>query len=106
MFDNINAAVFENEMKNNPDAVVLDVRSKWEYDSGHIPGAIHLDFFSPMLEAELNRLDKDKKYLVYCRSGARSYTACHVMEGLGFKKLANMMGGLFAWQGELTTVSV
>lgn len=105
MFENINALVFEKEMEQNPDAVILDVRSKWEFESGHIPGAKHLDFFSPYLEAELNNLERDKYYLVYCRSGARSYTACNVMANMGFKKLANMMGGLIAWRGEVVTMS-
>jgi rhodanese-related sulfurtransferase len=101
MFENLNAVVFEKEMQNSPDAVVLDVRTAWEFESGHIEGAVHLDFFSPTLEAELHKLDKSKYYLIYCRSGARSYTACSIMASSGFAKVANMMGGLMAWRGDL-----
>ncbi len=101
MFENLNAVVFEKEMKITPDAIVLDVRTAWEFDSGHIEGSVHLDFFSPRLEAELNKLDKSKYYLIYCRSGARSYSACSIMASSGFAKVANMMGGLMAWQGGL-----
>ena len=101
MFENLNAVVFEKEMENTPDAIVLDVRTTWEFESGHIEGSVHLDFFSPMLDAELNKLDKSKYYLIYCRSGARSYSACSIMASNGFAKVANMMGGLMAWQGEL-----
>lgn len=101
MFENLNAVVFEKEMENTPDAIVLDVRTAWEYESEHIEGSVHLDFFSSNLEAELNKLDKSKYYLIYCRSGARSYSACSMMASEGFAKVANMMGGLMAWQGPL-----
>lgn len=101
MFENLNAVVFEKEMENTPDAIVLDVRTTWEFESGHIEGAVHLDLFSPTIEAEFNKLDKSKYYLIYCRSGARSYSACSIMASNGFAKVANMMGGLMAWQGEL-----
>lgn len=101
MFENLNAVVFEKEMQNTPDAIVLDVRTTWEFESEHIEGAVHLDFFSSNLEAELNKLDKSKYYLIYCRSGARSYSACSMMASDGFAKVANMMGGLMAWQGPL-----
>tara|TARA_R110002050_G_scaffold175846_1_gene308681 strand:- start:345 stop:665 length:321 start_codon:yes stop_codon:yes gene_type:complete len=101
MFENINAVVFEKEIENTPDAIVLDVRTPWEFESGHLENALHIDFFSSNLEAELNKLDKSKYYLIYCRSGARSYSACSVMASNGFAKVANMMGGIMAWQGKV-----
>lgn len=101
MFENINAVVFEKEIENTPEAIVLDVRTAWEFESGHLENAVHLDFFSPTLEAELNKLDKSKYYLIYCRSGARSYSACSVMASNGFAKVANMMGGIMTWQGNV-----
>jgi len=101
MFDNINAAVFEKEIENNPDAVLLDVRTAEEFRSGHLPNALNIDIHSPAFMAELDKLEKDKYYLVYCRSGARSYNACNIMVNNGFAKMANMMGGIVSWRGNV-----
>jgi rhodanese-related sulfurtransferase len=101
MFENIDAVTFEKEIENSPEAVVLDVRTAWEFESGHLENAVHLDFFSPSLEADLNKLDKSKYYLIYCRSGARSYSACSAMSGIGFNKVVNMDGGIMSWQGKV-----
>ena len=101
MFDNINAAVFEREMENNPDAVLLDVRTPAEFDSGHLPNAVNVDINDPAFMSEIENLDKSKHYLVYCRSGARSYNACNIMTNNGFGKVANMMGGIISWRGKV-----
>mgnify|MGYP002712498115 FL=1 len=101
MFDNINAEDFQREIENNPDAVILDVRTDYEFEQGHLKNAVLLDFFSSNLEAELNKLDKSKYYLIYCRSGARSYSACSIMSSNGFVKVANLMGGIISWHGEI-----
>jgi rhodanese-related sulfurtransferase len=101
MFDNINASVFEKEVQNNPDAVLLDVRTAEEFNSGHLPDAVNIDIHSPSFMSDIEKLDKSKYYLVYCRSGARSYNACNIMANSGFTKLANMMGGIMSWRGEV-----
>jgi rhodanese-related sulfurtransferase len=101
MFDNINAAVFEKEIENNPEAIILDVRTVEEFQSGHLPNAVNIDIHSPAFMAEIEKLDKDKYYLIYCRSGARSYNACNIMANGGFSKTANMMGGIISWRGQV-----
>jgi len=79
--------------------VILDVRKIVEYDERHIEGAILIDFDSGSanFEKELNMLDKDKTYLVYCRSGSRSGQAVNTMEDLGFSTVYNMLGGINDW---------
>ena len=101
MFDNINAAVFEREIEGNPDAILLDVRTPDEFNSGHLPKALNVDINDPSFMEEIEKLDKSKQYLVYCRSGARSYNACNIMSNNGFGKVANMMGGIISWRGEI-----
>lgn len=79
---------------------VIDVRTKEEYDAGHIQGALNFDYynddFEEKIEAELK--DKDKPYIVYCRSGMRSLYSAEILEELGYTDVTNMKGGFLAWQ--------
>mgnify|MGYP001152136798 CR=1 FL=1 len=52
--------------------VIIDVRTPEEYVNGHIENAINLDYYSITFEDGLNKLNKNKTYLIYCRSGRRS----------------------------------
>ena len=75
-------------------AVALDVRTPAEFGTGHLPGAENIDVQSPDFDARVATLDREKTYVVYCRSGSRATTAVQRMAGLGFTKLIN--GGGFA----------
>ena len=78
--------------------VVLDVRTKKEYQEGHIPGSVLIDFNAEDFEQQVAKLDKSKTYLVHCASGGRSARACKKMDKLGFQKLYNLEGGMGAWE--------
>ncbi|HEY82582.1 MAG TPA: rhodanese-like domain-containing protein [Dehalococcoidia bacterium] len=80
------------------DFVILDVRTPEEYASGHIERAVNLDYYSETFKEELDKLDKDKVYLIYCRSGNRSGKALAIMEELGFREVYNMRGGMIRWE--------
>lgn len=84
----------------NGDFVILDVRTSGEFSSGHIRGAINLDFYQPDFHARLSGLDKSKTYLVYCRSGNRSEQAVRMMQSNGFSKVYNLLGGFAGWYQE------
>ena len=84
----------------NPDFVIIDVRTPEEFARGHIENAINLDCQSETFRDELNNLDKDKTYLVYCGVGGRSAGALAIMEELGFMEAYNMLGGISQWQAE------
>ncbi|MAX79377.1 MAG: rhodanese [Crocinitomicaceae bacterium] len=101
MFENINATAFEKEVASNSDAVLVDVRTREEFEAGHIPGAVNIDISSFDFADKISELDKAKQYLVYCRSGARSFNACNIMVNEGFQKLTNLQGGIMSWQGEV-----
>ena len=88
------------ENQNNPDFVILDVRTAEEVADGHIEEAINIDFYSETFRDELDRLDKDKTYLIYCRSGSRSGNALNIMEELNFREVYNMSGGIIEWKAE------
>ncbi len=87
------------ENKNNPNLVILDVRTPDEYSEGHIEKSVNIDFNANDFKTKINELDKNKTYLVYCRSGNRSSKAIKVMEQLGFKEAYNI-GSIMNWQKE------
>ena len=78
--------------------VILDVRTPEEYAAGHIEGAVNLDFQSVKFKEEVNKLDKYRTYLVYCRTGVRSAAASKMMGETGIKNIYNMTGGITDWQ--------
>lgn len=91
------------QLENDKDAVILDVRTQDEVDEGYIPEAIHLDIHKGQeFIDEIKKLDPEKSYYVYCRSGGRSGQACSVMNSLGFKKAYNLIGGFSEWKGPST----
>jgi len=86
--------------QNNPDFVIIDVRTPEEFAEGHIENAVNLDYYSETFRDEVNKLDKNKRYLIYCRSGRRSSNALSVMEELGFREAYNVLGGIIEWKAE------
>jgi rhodanese-related sulfurtransferase len=89
-------------LENDENAVVLDVRTDAEVADGIIPNAIHIDIYKGQdFIDEIETLDKDKNYYVYCRSGKRSGQACSIMEQLGFENAYNLEGGILEWEGDL-----
>jgi rhodanese-related sulfurtransferase len=84
--------------ENNPEFVILDVRTVPEFEEAHLPEAMNLDFFSENFKEELAKKDKNKIYLVYCKSGKRSLNSVKIMEEMGFKEVYNLEGGIMKWQ--------
>jgi phage shock protein E len=73
--------------------VVIDVRSKMEYDEGHLKSADKLiDFNSGEFHSKVDELDKDQTYYLYCRSGNRSGQAARLMKSKGFENVYNVGG--------------
>lgn len=99
-FENISAdSAYAMMQRNvdNPDFVVLDVRTPGEYQRGHLESAIMVDFSASDFSEKMTALDKDKTYLMHCRSGNRSGQALSVMKELGFKKIYHMNRGMIEW---------
>lgn len=98
-YENINADVFQQKMAADPDAVLIDVRTDLEYQEGYIPGTLLIDYKAPDFYDKVEKLEKSKNYYLYCRSGARSASACKIMAEKGFKELYNLSGGILGWDG-------
>ena len=78
------------------ETILLDVRTKKEYDSEHIPGAKLIPL--PELGNRIGELDKSKVIIVYCKTGGRSRTASETLAQNGFEHVYNMLGGIKAWR--------
>ncbi len=95
-FTNLSVEEFKSKMSAS-DMVILDVRTLPELTEGEIPGHQMINYNSPDFAEKVNKLDKSRSYLVYCRSGRRSADACNIMADLGFSSLYNLEGGINAW---------
>ncbi len=94
---------WEEQLENDSNAFILDVRTAEEVEQGYIPNALNLDIhLGQEFLNEIEKLDKSKNYYVYCRSGARSSQACALMNGLGFKNTYNLLDGFMNWQGDVS----
>ena len=80
------------QMIESDERTVIDVRSPAEYADAHIEGAVNIDVDGDF-EAQIEELDPEEPYLVYCRSGNRSAQAAELMEEAGFQDVADA-GGL------------
>jgi rhodanese-related sulfurtransferase len=99
---NLEQEVWSHQLKNDPNAVILDVRTQDEFNEGLIPGAINIDIYQGQgFINAVEELDKSKNYYVYCRSGGRSGQACSIMSQLGFENAYNLLGGIMNWEGEV-----
>jgi rhodanese-related sulfurtransferase len=82
----------------NQNFIILDVRTPEEFKDGYIKNAVLLNFHLPTFESDLDKLDKDKTYIVYCRLGNRSGKACNLMKKKGFKTVYDIGGGITQWK--------
>jgi len=84
--------------KGNRDFIILDIRTPEEFSSGHIEGAVNIDFRSDKFADELNKLDQNKTYFVYCRTGNRSYDAVSLMARFGFTSIIRLSDDITGWK--------
>lgn len=78
--------------------LLIDVREESEWDSGHIPGAIHLG--RGILERDIERLipDRSQEIILYCGGGYRSALAADNMKKMGYERPVSMDGGIGGWR--------
>ncbi len=81
-----------------PDAVILDVRTPAEFAEGHLAGAVNIDMQAPDAVARFADLDPAADYVLYCRSGNRSAQVREHLGSQGFTSVADVDGGILAWE--------
>jgi phage shock protein E len=86
--------------RQDPDLVVLDVRTPAEFAAGHVPGARNISH--ELLQSRVDELGdlRHKQVVLYCRSGRRTLLAEEVLRAAGFKRLAHLEGDYLAWESE------
>lgn len=84
------------EMIERGEVFILDVRTQEEYNESHIMGSTLIPVEE--LDSRLKELPRDKKILVYCRTGHRSVTASDILVKNGFTQVYNMKGGITEWK--------
>lgn len=89
-YKNVNLKNAIKTVNNSTNLILLDVRTAEEYSSGSIPNSINIDVLSSDFKSKIELLDKNKEYLVYCRSGNRSSIASSIMSTNGFIKIYNL----------------
>ena len=91
-------------MASESDYLILDVRTREEYEQGHIPGAVCVPNES-IGSGELSALPrKDQLILVYCRSGNRSKQAAQKLADAGYTNIVEF-GGILSWTGDTVSGS-
>ena len=101
-YKNVSAEEANKLISDNKDFIILDVRTKEEFDNGHIPGAKLVPV--QVLPMKLNELSgyKDKPILVYCASGGRRPRAVETLADDDFKNIYHLSRGISSWRYNLT----
>ena len=86
--------------KKEHNLAVIDVRAPEELQNGRIDGPINLNIKRESFRDDLEKLDKKRKYIVYCRKGIRSCKAVEIMRQLGFSDVQSIEGGIESWEKE------
>ena len=94
---NVSVNEFKSIMDSLKDEIVVDLRTPDELKKGKIPGATVIDYFGADFEPALQKLDKNKVYLLYCAGGGRSGDTAELMSKMGFKKVFNLESGFNGW---------
>jgi rhodanese-related sulfurtransferase len=79
---------------------LIDVRTPEEFEEGHIKGFQNINFMSDTFQEDIEKLDKTKPIIVYCKSGNRSGKSCEIMKEKGFVKIYDLEGGIEKWKYE------
>lgn len=98
----INQNTWRSKLEDEENFIILDVRTSEEFEEIRLPNSMNIDFYNPKnFIQELEKLDKNKSYYVYCKTGNRSATTCDLMKEMGFTKTYNLLGGITEWKGDV-----
>ena len=89
-YKNLNIEKAIKLVNSSTNLIIIDVRTREEYLAGNIPNAINIDVLSQDFKSKIDMLDKNKEYLIYCRSGNRSSIASSIMSTNGFINIYNL----------------
>lgn len=88
------------ELAQMEDVQLVDVRTPGEYEEAYIDGFQNIDYLSDTFSADIEKLDKSKPVIVYCKSGRRSANCAEELKEKGFVKVYDLDGGIEKWKYE------
>ena len=86
------------ELSQLEDVQLVDIRTPEERKEGFIANSQNIDYLSPSFEQDLEKLDKSKPVIVYCKSGNRNAKCAEKMKDAGFVKIYDLDGGMAKWK--------
>jgi len=95
---NVGPAEFDRLRAAAPAGTVLDVRAPAEFETFHLDGAVNMNYLGSDFLEQMETLDPQTEYFVYCRSGRRSVRACTLMRNAGITNLVHLDGGINAYE--------
>ncbi len=99
-FSNPGAKIFAQMIGRDKNPQIIDIRTPREYASGHIKGAVLINYYDPNFAKNLDKagFDKLRPVYIYCRSGNRSSNSIPIFKKLGFKHVVNLVYGINEWK--------
>jgi len=97
--DFINCEELKDKINNNEDFMLIDVRTQREYDFGHIENAVLITLDS--FRDNLDKIDKNKLVILYCRTVYRAYLAYRILKNKGFTNMVCLNGSYLSWIKEI-----
>ncbi len=95
---NLSAERFKAIIANDKGGTIIDLRTTEELEKkGYIKGAVQLDYLAKDSDKQIDKLDKNKTYYIYCAGGGRSSECATYMEKAGFKRVYTLEKGLSEW---------
>ncbi|QOI98608.1 MAG: rhodanese-like domain-containing protein [Flammeovirgaceae bacterium] len=95
-YEDLSGKEFKERYQATAGAELIDVRTAGEFNAGTIKGAKNIDFLSSSFKSQFLKLNKEKEYFLFCRSGSRSGQACAILSKEGYK-VYNLAGGIADW---------
>ena len=96
-YQKITPVVVKERLDKGEKLIIVDVRTKEEYDSGHIANSLLIPYDEIEKKAPALLTDKNAAIIVYCRTGRRSEIAAKALIGMGYANVADM-GGISDWK--------
>jgi hydroxyacylglutathione hydrolase len=102
--ERVTAATLAEQLDGEEPPLIVDVRSAREWQSGRIAGSVNVPL--TRLAERLDELPRDRPLVVHCASGYRAAIAASMLQAAGFSEVADLVGGLAAWESSrLATVA-
>ena len=86
------------QMQESPAPVIIDVRSEYEYQAGHIPAALHVPFWKTFNTEQLKSYSTTQPFVLYCEHGPRTGIAKWGLSMQGFENIRYLQGHMSAWR--------